>query len=368
MSWTPVARIATQLAHFVTATVRDLLDSLRRTVTFALISLESWMLGAKHAQYGLAVTRMLLGTTILGFALTNWSTRLYTFGSGAAWSGQLEYPTSEFVSLPLISLFHDASSNDILFTTLYVVLMMCAALFIVGYRTRLVSIPLFVLWVGLIETNEYVSDQSDNLTRICLILLFFAAPAERWSVDAARRKRRGTPKRRARARSALVRWWRFQTVWPTWWTNLLHNAAIVALSAQVFFIYVAGGLYKAQGAPWAGGWAIYDPIHTQQFGTWPELSALVTTWGPLVALMTTLTVLVQIGFPLLLLRRCTRILALMVVLCFHFGIALLMGLPWFSLAMVSMDAIFIRDVTWSRTLRSTARRWTLARPDRASVA
>jgi len=33
---------------------------------------------------------------------------------------------------------------------------------------------------------------------------------------------------------------------------------------------------------------------------------------------------------------------------FHAGIVVLMGLPWFSLAMVDSDAMFLRDETWQR--------------------
>jgi hypothetical protein len=33
---------------------------------------------------------------------------------------------------------------------------------------------------------------------------------------------------------------------------------------------------------------------------------------------------------------------------FHIGIGVLMGLPWFSLAMIGIDFIFIRDRTWMK--------------------
>ena len=36
-------------------------------------------------------------------------------------------------------------------------------------------------------------------------------------------------------------------------------------------------------------------------------------------------------------------IALVGILSFHLGIALLMGLPWFSLTMIAVDAIFIKD-------------------------
>jgi len=234
-------------------------------------------------------------------------------------------------------------------------LIVCATLFSIGYRTRIIMIPLFVLWVGFLSVNPLVQDQSDNLTRIAFIAMFFTSPGEVWSVDAWRRRRHADDP----GRLFFVRWWRFQPVLPEWMTALSHNIAVIVIGAQLCMIYAAGGLFKAQGSPWFEGYAIYNPISTAQFGTWPELTALVTAWGPMVALATILSVLVQVAFPLLLLRRGTRIFGLSVILAFHISIAVLMGLPWFSLAMVALDAVFVRDVTYvqiSDALRGSWRR------------
>lgn len=311
---------------------------------------ESWLLDGKRAGYGLAVARILLGLMMLGMLVTNFTTRLYVFGAGAAWTGQLDYPTSDFSKLGGVA---DVANNDVALTAVYLLLAVCTVLFIIGYRTRLVMVPLFVMWVGLIEINTYVNDQSDNLSRIALILMFFAAPSEHLSMDALRRKRTQP------SRNILVSWWRFQPVLPGWLTSVLNNLAVVAIATQLFFVYVSGAFYKAGGAPWSGGTAIYDPIHVKQFGPWPELSDLVTAWGPGVAFATYLTLLVQVSFPLLLLRRGTRIFGLVTILAFHIGIAVLMGLPWFSLSMIALDSIFIRDGTW-RSLGRACRHIALA--------
>ncbi|MFJ4225709.1 HTTM domain-containing protein [Microbacterium sp. NPDC089695] len=364
MSTPPHSASTPRLASQLLAMINDLVSSGATAVGARITSLfhqgESWLLDRKRAQYGLAVLRILLGATVVGMLLTNWSTRLYTFGAGVSWSGQHGLPTSGFSDVWIVNAIIKASTNDGLFTALYILLGVAAIAFLLGYRSRLALLVMFPMWVGLVEINELVSDQSDNLTRIVMIALFFAAPSERWSLDAKRRARFVTSNG-----NAISRLWRMQPVLPAWSTNLAQNLAIIVLAAQVFFIYVAGGLYKAGGEPWSGGWALYDPIHTVQFGTWPELSTLVTAWGPTVAALTALTLLVQIGFPLMLMRRGTRIFALIVVLCFHLGIAVLMGLPWFSLAMIAIDAIFIRDVTWRSMARAIRQAWARAVPDTA---
>lgn len=223
--------------------------------------------------------------------------------------------------------------DDGLFTVLYLVLLALAVLFTLGWRFKIVLPVYFVLWVSFIEMNDAVGDQGDNMYRIVLILLFFADPAARWSLDARRRARGGD-----------------RTILPREISNLLHNLALVAMTAQVCFVYVSGGLYKAGGDPWSGGYAVYNPLMTERFGTWPVLSELITAWGPAVTSASWGSIILQIAFPFMLLSRPTRILALFGIMSFHIGIGVLMGLPWLSLAMIGIDFIFIRDRTWQRAL------------------
>ncbi|MDN3310079.1 HTTM domain-containing protein [Microbacterium oryzae] len=294
---------------------------------------ESWLLDSKKSLYGIAVTRILLGLTGIGLLLTNFSSRLYTFGSGSAWNGEAAEPVSEFPKIWLFSWFDRVRLDDTLFTVLYLVLLALAVLFTIGWRFKVVLPVYFVLWISFIEMNDAVGDQGDNMYRIVLLLLFFADPAARWSLDARRRARNGD-----------------RTILPREISTLLHNLALVALTAQVCFVYASGGLYKAGGEPWSGGYAVYAPLMTERFGTWPVLSDLVTAWGPAVTIASWGSIILQIAFPFMLLSRPTRIIALFGIMSFHIGIGVLMGLPWFSLAMIGIDFIFIRDRTWRRAL------------------
>src|SRR5699024_2407445 len=58
--------------------------------------------------------------------------------------------------------------------------------------------------------------------------------------------------------------------------------------------------------------------------------------------------LVQTLFVVLILWRPTRIFALISLIFMHLGIGLLLGLWPFSLAMIALDMLFIRDTTWTR--------------------
>lgn len=302
-----------------------------------------WLFNGKKALYGLAVTRILFGITAIGLLASNFSTRLYTFGSGSAWNGELAEPVSEFPKIWIFSAFHAAMGNDVVYTALYLLLGVLAVLFVLGWRFRIVLPVFFCLWVGFIEANDMVGDQGDNMFRIALLLLFFADPAARWSLDAKRRAKNGE--------------WFAPGSQPALLGTVFHNLALVALTAQVCFVYASGALYKAGGAPWEEGYAVYNPLQTARFGTWPVLSDLVTTWGPMVVAATWGSIILQVAFPLMLLTRPTRLIGLLGILSFHIGIGVLMGLPWFSLTMIAIDSIFIRDRTWARLSSGTKRRW-----------
>ncbi|MFT4232820.1 MAG: HTTM domain-containing protein [Leucobacter sp.] len=339
---TPAARFGAFVASMTGAVWAAAMDGLGS----AMLSCERWLFDGKKALYGLAVTRVLFGGAMLGLLLSNFGTRLYTFGSGSAWNGEMRDPGSDFPSIWLFSLFHRVAADDFWYTVCYLALTGLVVLFILGWRFRVVHPLVLVGWVSFIEANDMVGDQSDNMQRIALILMLFADPAARWSLDARRRARKGE--------------WFAEGSGPRQLGTVLHNLALVALVAQVSFVYVAGGLYKAQGAPWSGGWAVYDPLSTMRFGTWPVLSELLTFWGPAVAIASWGSILLQIGFPLLLLTRPTRLAALAGILVFHLAIGVAMGLPWFSLTMIAIDAVFVRDRSWLRISSGVGRRWRAA--------
>lgn len=323
--------------------------SIRSRVRRFLSASEELLSGRYLATYGIAVTRILLGITGLGLLLTNFGGRHYIFGVGGAWSGELAEPVSDFPSIWLFSAFHRAASSPTLLTILMIALGGVAVLVVLGWRTRIVLPIYFVGWVSFIELNDVAGDQGDNAYRMFLIAMLFTNSSMRWSLDERRRLRQNRPEPGSRPWS--------------WMPIAAHNLALLVLAFQVCAIYVSGGLYKAGGVPWQQGYAIYNPLHTAQFGTWPVLSDLVTAWAPGLAAMTIGSLIFQIAFPFLLFNRWTRIIALLAILSFHLGIALLMGLPWFSLTMIAVDAIFIRDRSYRRLGRVARRLRSAARPE-----
>lgn len=344
-----VVRFVRLLVGQVTTLISSLL---RRGAAFV----ESWLVDAKRARYGLAVTRILLALTGIGLLASNFGTRLYTFGSGSAWNGEAATPVSDFPQIAIFSLFHRFALHDTAFTIAYLALFVLAVLFLLGWRTKIILPIYFVGWVSFIEMNDAVGDQGDNMYRIVLMCLLFADTAGRWSLDA--RRRAATDRQTG---PWLVRKWRGETILPAWLTNLSHNLVLVVVTCHVCFVYASGALYKAGGLAWQSGFAIYNPLHTARFGPWPEISDLLGTWAPIVTIVSWSSIMLQMSFPMMLLKRFTRVIALFGILSFHVGIAIMMGLPWFSLSMIAIDSIFIRDVTWRHVVQRVKTAWTTAR-------
>lgn len=233
-STVPPRSFLTRLLTFASSMIGGLWAMVLSAIDRISAFVGDWLFNGKKALYGLAVTRILFGVTAIGLLASNFSTRLYTFGSGSAWDGELAEPVSEFPKIWVFSAFHAAMGNDVLYTALYLLLGALAVLFVLGWRFRIVLPIFFCLWVGFIEANDMVGDQGDNMFRIALLLLFFADPAARWSLDARRRAKSGE--------------WFAPNSQPALLGTMFHNLALVALTAQVCFVYASGALYKA-GVP-----------------------------------------------------------------------------------------------------------------------
>lgn len=307
-----------------------------------LVQGQAWMLLQKHALYGLSAARILIGTAILGLLVSDFPSRHILWGLGSFWAGPFR-ETSEFG--PLVHIF--SGTNPVLFTFQYVVLITVSVAVILGWRTRLNTALLAIGLTALVERADIVGDQGDNIARIGLILMVLMTTNAHWSLD-ARRRRIGADKEDS---SIWRRLWFNLPLLPSWLTNLLHNAALIALAGQLFILYTASALYKVQGDLWQDGTALYYPLALHEYSVFPGLNQIMYENPTFLTLATYFSVYVQLFFAVGLLHPVTRRFALIGVILLHGGIAILMGLPWFSLAMLAFDAIFVTQRTWQRLER-----------------
>ena len=300
-------------------------------------ALEGWLFGAKHATYGLSLLRILYGLLITGLLAVNFAQRQFIWGVASRWLQPLVAEKGFTWPFTLFS-----GNSPALFTATYLLMGLLALLFMLGWRTRLITPVLLVLWVSLTQQNPLGTDAGDVVVRLVLLYACFADLSAHWSLDARRRTRAAAQPSRARkigARKIAV---------PAEWGNLFHNAAVIAVACQVFIIYVSSAMFKIQGSLWQNGTAIYYPMHMHLLDAYPTLNSLITDHLFIVFAATYGTVYLQLFFPFLQLTRPTRMLALAGIIGMHIGIGIFLALPFFSLSMIGADMIFLRDGTVTR--------------------
>nr|WP_307680105.1 HTTM domain-containing protein [Streptomyces sp. V4I2] len=297
--------------------------------------------------YAAAVLRIGYGLLYLAFLLREFPHRDEIWGPGSPWTPELA--TQLFGQTGWASLL-TLSDSRAYFEVCYATALVTSALFMLGWRTRAVSV-LFAIMVASFHARAiFMTDGGDNLVLLMAMYLVFTACGRRWSLDARRTRLRAsageaTPPPAGRAAAGLHDSRRTLT-------SVLHNCGMFVIAAQVCFLYGSAGLYKVQGGSWGNGTALHYVLNLDLFRPWPELSLMADEHDVLLAIACYLTVLLQVAFPFVLFGR-LKYPVLTMLLGMHLGIAVLMGLPLFSGVMIIADAVFLPD----RFYRSLGRLW-----------
>ncbi|TKV28934.1 HTTM domain-containing protein [Arthrobacter sp. NamB2] len=286
-----------------------------------LLGLSSWFVADRHGSYGLAVMRIVSGSLVLAWLLANLPVAERIWGPGSAY---WEPHRNVIGYMWPLDLLRNAGSGT--FWTWYVITIALVIAFILGWRTRFITPLLFVFYAGINAQNTVIADGGNYFFRIMLIYLVFADISRRWSLDARRRARKSPP--------------------GTQTGSVLHNLALCMVVAQLCLVYFEAGMYKVQGTAWQNGTAVYYPLASETYGALPWLSGALTFFAWATVLATYFTVIIQIAFPFLLFNKVTRRITLLGILAMHLGIAIAMGLPFFSGIMASADAVLVGSTTW----------------------
>ncbi|MFF4181790.1 HTTM domain-containing protein [Streptomyces sp. NPDC001691] len=331
--------------------------------------------------YQSAVVRIGFSATWLFFLLRELPHRRELYGPDGPWSfdlgNRLVSGNHAFTTLLW-------SDSTVWFEVVYALAVVSSALLMLGWRTRTMSVVFMIGVLSLQNRSVFMGDGGDNVIHLMAIYLVFTRCAQVWSLD-ARRVARGAARDRVgpalwavcglgllvgtwRTSGSGVfgggEWWLWVVFWGAWavqglwWAagrfaaadaralldvlaNLVHNAAMVVIMAEVCLVYATAGWYKIQGTRWQDGTALFYPLKLDYFSPWPELSSLLGTSGVIVMLLTYGTVMVQVAFPFTLFNRRVKNVLLVAMMLEHAGIAVLLGLPFFSLAMIAADAVFL---------------------------
>ncbi|MFJ4439718.1 HTTM domain-containing protein [Streptomyces sp. NPDC088923] len=326
-------------------------------------------LGARQ----LAAVRIGAAGTWGVYLLREWPHRAELYGPGSAWgwdlARRLVSGNGAFTALLW-------SRSEAWFTCVYVLALLVSFLLVLGWRTRTMSVLFALTVLSLQNRSVFVGDGGDNLLHLLALYLCLTRCGQAWSLD-ARRRALGRPDRAGPwlwglLGAGLLAAWLSDRLTPgwtlaltvtwaalgTWWFlerhplgetraladvlgNLLHHAGLLIIMAETCLVYATAGWYKIQGSRWQDGTAVYYPLELDSFSPWPALSHALAAHGTLIALLTYGTVFAQVAFPFSLLNRRAKNVLIIVLAAEHLGIAFLLGLPFFSLAMLAADAVFL---------------------------
>ncbi|NDZ56536.1 HTTM domain-containing protein [Streptomyces anulatus] len=336
--------------------------------------------------YQSAIVRIGFAATYLFFLLRELPNRHELYGPDSPWHWDLARQLTNGNEAFSVLMWTDST---VWFEAVYVLTLLSAAALLLGWRTRTMSVLFMVGVLSVQNRSIFMGDGGDNVVHLMAIYLVLTRCAQVWSLDARRAARNaqrvsaGLPPLRDVVGPALWvllgpvlvaatlmgglggTWWLPALLWTiwlsaaAWWAvnryqphgeprtlldvlaNLAHNATLAVIMAEVCLIYATAGWYKIQGSRWQDGTALYYPLNLDYFTPWPALSDILGASGLMVMVLTYGTVIVQVAFPFTLFNRRVKNVLLVIMICEHAGIALLLGLPFFSMAMIAADAVFL---------------------------
>ena len=337
------------------------------------------------APYQSAVVRIGFSATWLLFLLREFPHRQELYGPDGPWDWELARQLIDTNGAFTALMWSDGRGW---FEAVYALALLSSVLLLLGWRTRAMSVLFMVGVLSLQNRSVFMGDGGDNVLHLMSIYLVFMRCGQVWSLDARRARREQEARARGERvtdRFGPVLWaaagfvlvtvtvaGRFHSEWSIpallwaawvaqglWWAvgrlrksaeprilldvigNILHNGALVVIMTEACLIYATAGWYKIQGSRWQDGTAVYYPLHLDYFSPWPGLADLLAGSGTMVMLATYGTVIVQVAFPFTLFNRRLKNVLLALMMTEHAVIAVVLGLPFFSLAMIATDAVFL---------------------------
>jgi hypothetical protein len=312
------------------------------------------------AARGTAALRIGYGSLWVLFLLREWPERDAAWGLSSPWTPALD--RQFFAAAPMFSplrFWYLAVSglDGVQFQLFYLAAMLVGLLFALGWHTRATSLLFAFVVVALENRVPLLTDGGDNVLLLMSLYLCAARCGTRWSLDARRaRLRREQAESAASAAEPPER--------PEWLAelnavreqvvNLMHNGIVLVIAVQVCVIYETAGMLKVQGPLWQQGTALSYVLQLNWFEPWPALNHWVIQQQMGLAIFGYVTVFVQVGFPFAVFSPRLKYPSLILLTMMHAGIAVLMGLPLFSLIMLTGDLIFFSDRMWAAVERWVA--------------
>jgi hypothetical protein len=181
---------------------------------------------------------------------------------------------------------------------------------LVGCRTRTAAVVAWLTHLALNTTGNVAIYGVDQFAHIALFYCVWLPVGQAWSVDRLAGRATGAPSAEARL-------------------------GLRVLQLHLCVCYFASGIEKASGEQWWNGEAVWRAV------MWPDLGQFDFTWLPQLSWLAVAacwgTLLVEVGYALLVWPRQTRLAWVLATVGLHVGIGVAMGLVSFALVMIVLN-------------------------------
>jgi hypothetical protein len=263
-----------------------------------------------------SLLRIFLGLTILYIYLIHYAQRYVLWSQNGIYLFDSDF---QDITYSIYNYFTTNTAFDITFHLGIIV----AILFTIGFGGRIVNILNYIFVWSLIERFIHLGDGGDNLLRLVLFFMLFSDNTRFFSLKI---------KKPNLKKDGII----FHL------NTLFHNFAVISCITQLSILYIIAGWYQAMGEKWINGTALYYISQVELFfpNSWYLFFKEHIYLGVLVAYG---SFIFKLAYPLLIINKRTKIIAVIGAVFFHLGIAFGMKLFSFSIIIVSVEFLLFTD-------------------------
>jgi hypothetical protein len=229
---------------------------------------------------------------------------------------------------PRLNLFTVLPPSDAWIEAFFWIFLASASLLTIGFFTRLNTVVVFLCLASIQQRNLYITHGGDTFLRVAGFFLMFAPAGAALSLD---------------------RWFRIRRGKENAATQLHSPWAQRMIQFELALLYFSAFCWKAEGAPWIQGTALYYVYHLDELRRFPvpawflhPLTIKLGTWAAM-ALEFSLGVLIWI--------RELRYYLLALGLLFHLTLEYSLNIPLFEWDVLSAYVLFIDPEDLARAWR-----------------
>lgn len=269
---------------------------------------------APTSPYPVAAFRILFGLVLLQQCifiapdLYNW------YGSKGLVNAETVALNNPYINLNILNAF---PGNDLWLTAVYSVYVTALVAFTLGFKSRISSILVYVIFVSLYHRDPYLLNSGDTLVRAMSFWLVFAPTGAAWSLD----------------HRLKVKEYGFE------FTELTPAWGLRCLQLQFCCVYFHAVITKLPGWVWVNGTAVYIASRIEalmKFPLIPEPEHLFISQA-----ISWMTLIIETALFSLIWLRELRYYVLGLGICMHLTIDWCMNIPQFEWLMIAAMVLFV---------------------------